>query len=49
VRLAANHAVHRQAINEAETLGHSVLSGSIVPRNFDYALPFEPYTLTMSH
>ena len=44
VRLAANHAVNRQAINEAETLGYSVLSGSIVPRNFTYALPFEPYT-----
>jgi ABC-type transport system substrate-binding protein len=44
VRLAANHAVNRQAINEAETLGHSILSGSIVPRNFTYALPFEPYT-----
>ena len=43
VRLAANHAVNRQAINEAETLGHSVLTGSIVPRAFEYALPLEPY------
>src|ERR671937_429047 len=43
VRLAANHAINRQAINEAETLGNSVLSGSIVPRSFDYALPLEPY------
>jgi ABC-type transport system substrate-binding protein len=43
VRLAANHAVNRHAVNEAETLGHSVLSGSIIPRAFDYALPFEPY------
>ena len=34
VRLAANHAVNRQAINEAETLGHSVLTGSIIPRQF---------------
>src|SRR5262245_59340828 len=39
VRLAANHAVNRQAVNEAETLGYSVLSGGIVPRAFDYALP----------
>jgi peptide/nickel transport system substrate-binding protein len=43
VRLAANHAVNRQAINEAETLGHSVLTGGIVPRKFDYALHLEPY------
>src|SRR5262247_990534 len=43
VRLAANHAINRQAINEAETLGYSVLTGSIVPRAFDYALPLEPY------
>ena len=43
VRLAANHAINRQAINEAETLGYSVLSGSIIPRKFEYALPLEPY------
>ena len=43
VRLAANHAVNRQAINEAEILGYSVLSGSIVPRAFEYAVPLEPY------
>jgi peptide/nickel transport system substrate-binding protein len=43
VRLAANHAINRQAINEAETLGHSVLSGNIIPRKFEYALAFEPY------
>ena len=35
--------INRQAINEAETLGHSVLSGNIVPRKFEYALPLEPY------
>src|SRR5919197_1798129 len=34
VRLAANHAINRQAINEAETLGHSIISGSIIPRQF---------------
>jgi peptide/nickel transport system substrate-binding protein len=43
VRLAANHAINRQAINEAETLGHSKLSGSIIPRPFEFALPIEPY------
>src|SRR5919197_92173 len=43
VRQAANYAINRQAINEAETLGYSVLTGSIVPRAFDYALPLEPY------
>ncbi len=43
VRLAANMAFNRQAINEAETLGYSVLTGSIVPRKLEYALPLEPY------
>ena len=43
VRLAANHAINRQAINEAETLGHSVLTGSIIPQKFEYALKLEPY------
>jgi peptide/nickel transport system substrate-binding protein len=44
VRLAANYAFNRQALNEAETLDHSVLTGSIIPRKFDYALPLEPYS-----
>jgi peptide/nickel transport system substrate-binding protein len=43
VRQAANYAINRQAINEAETLGYSVLTGSIIPRKFDYALPLETY------
>ncbi len=43
VRLAANHAVNRQAINESETLGHSKLMGGIVPLTYDFALPLEPY------
>ena len=43
VRQAANYAINRQAINEAETLGYSVLSGNIIPRKFEYALPLEPY------
>jgi peptide/nickel transport system substrate-binding protein len=43
VRQAANYAINRQAINEAETLGYSVLSGNIIPRKFEYALAIEPY------
>jgi peptide/nickel transport system substrate-binding protein len=43
VRLAANYAIDRQAVNEAENLGASRLTGNIVPRSFDFALPIEPY------
>jgi peptide/nickel transport system substrate-binding protein len=43
VRLAANHAVNRQALNEAETLGYSKLMGGIIPDTFDFALSLEPY------
>ena len=43
MRLAANYAIDRQALNEAETLGASKLTGSMVPRNFEFALPLEPY------
>jgi peptide/nickel transport system substrate-binding protein len=43
VRLAANLAFNRQVANEAETLGHSILTGSIIQRPFEYALPLEPY------
>lgn len=43
VRLAANHAINRQAINEAETLGYSKLLGGIIPTAYDFALPLEPY------
>jgi peptide/nickel transport system substrate-binding protein len=39
VRLAANHAIDRQAVNQAETLGFSRLTGSIVPRVFQFAVP----------
>jgi peptide/nickel transport system substrate-binding protein len=42
VRLAANHAVDRQAVNQAETLGFSRLTGSMVPRVFQFALTVEP-------
>ena len=42
VRQAANHAVDRQSINQAETLGFSRLTGSMVPRIFQFAVPYEP-------
>ena len=43
VRLAANYAIDRRALSEAETLGASKPVGSIVPRTFEFALPIEPY------
>ncbi|MEK7700499.1 MAG: ABC transporter substrate-binding protein [candidate division NC10 bacterium] len=42
VRLAASLAIDRQAVNQAETLGFSRPTGSIIPRIFEYALPFDP-------
>ena len=43
MRLAANYAVDRRALSEAETLGASKPAGSLVPRTFEFALPIEPY------
>jgi peptide/nickel transport system substrate-binding protein len=45
VRLAANLAIDRKAINQAETLGHSKLTSSIIPSHFEYAWspPVHPY------
>ncbi len=43
VRLAANHAIDRQPINQTVTLGFSRLSGSIIPQDFEFALPIAPY------
>ena len=42
VRLAASYAIDRQAISEAETLGASIPTGSLSPREFEFALPIEP-------
>ena len=42
VRLAANHAIDRQAVNQAETLGFSRPTGSIVPRIFQFAVAADP-------
>jgi len=45
VRLAANYAIDRAAINQAETLGFSRLTGSIIPSSFEFykALPVPTY------
>jgi peptide/nickel transport system substrate-binding protein len=43
VRLAANFALDREVLNEAERLGASPPAGSIIPRTFEFALPIEPY------
>ena len=43
VRLAASLAVDRKAINEAESLGFSGLTGNIVPRHMEFALPIDPH------
>jgi peptide/nickel transport system substrate-binding protein len=43
VRLAATLAVDKHALNEAERLGFSRLTGSIIPSGMDFALSIEPY------
>ena len=43
VRLAANLAINREAINQAETLGFSYVTGSIIPHRFDFAWPAPKY------
>jgi peptide/nickel transport system substrate-binding protein len=43
VRLAANYAIDRQALSDAETLGASKPAGNFIPRSFEFALPIEPY------
>jgi peptide/nickel transport system substrate-binding protein len=42
VRQAANLAIDRQTLNQAELLGFGKLTGSIIPHVFDFALPVEP-------
>ena len=39
VRLAVNHAIDRNAINQAETLGLSRITGSLIPHTFDFYWP----------
>jgi peptide/nickel transport system substrate-binding protein len=43
VRLAAALAFDKDAINQAETLGHSKPTGGIIPSAFEYALFIPPY------
>ena len=43
VRLAANHAMDRQAVNQALTLGFSRISWSIIPQSFDFFWQPPPY------
>jgi peptide/nickel transport system substrate-binding protein len=43
VRLAANYAIDRQALSEAETLGASKPAGNHVPPTFEFSLPLDPY------
>ncbi len=42
VRLAASHAIDRKAVNEAETLGFSRVTGNLVHRNLEFSRPFDP-------
>ncbi|HWM79930.1 MAG TPA: ABC transporter substrate-binding protein [Methylomirabilota bacterium] len=42
VRLAASLAIDRTALNQAEQLGYAGLTGNIVPRSMEYALPIDP-------
>src|SRR5262245_21917296 len=41
VRRAANHAIDRQTMSDAESLGYSKPMGSIIPPDFEFALPLE--------
>jgi peptide/nickel transport system substrate-binding protein len=42
VRLAAAYALDKKALSDAETLGASPVTGSIIPREFEFALPVDP-------
>jgi peptide/nickel transport system substrate-binding protein len=43
VRLAVSHAIDRPAINQSLTLGFSRITGSIIPRDFEFAWPAPLY------
>jgi peptide/nickel transport system substrate-binding protein len=49
VRLAANMAIDKQTINQAERLGFSRLTGSIIPSVMDFALRIEPHPYDPTH
>jgi peptide/nickel transport system substrate-binding protein len=43
VRLAASHALDRQSLNQAETLGFSTPTGSLIPRALEFSKVFPPH------
>jgi peptide/nickel transport system substrate-binding protein len=43
VRLAVNHAIDRDAINQSLLLGFARMTGGIIPHGFEYELPIPPY------
>ena len=43
VRLAANYAIDKKAISDVESYGAAPVMGSIIPQEFEFALPVEPY------
>jgi peptide/nickel transport system substrate-binding protein len=49
VRLAANLAIDKQAINEAERMGYSRLTGSVIPSVLEFALRIEAYPYDPTH
>ena len=49
VRLAATMAVDKKALNDAERLGYSRLTGSIIPSAMEFALRLEPYPYDPTH
>src|SRR5438445_383647 len=44
VRLAVNHAIDRQAVNQSITLGFSRMTGSIIPMDFEFYWPAPLYS-----
>src|SRR5262249_8067068 len=44
VRLAANLAIDRKALNDAEYLGYARISSSIIPHDFQFYWPALPYS-----
>jgi peptide/nickel transport system substrate-binding protein len=49
VRLAANMAIDKQAINEAERMGFSRLTGNIIPSVMEFALRIGPHPYDPTH
>jgi peptide/nickel transport system substrate-binding protein len=43
VRMAVNHAIDRQAMNQSITLGFSRMTGSIIPQDYEFSWPAPLY------